>query len=265
MGHSAGWTRALIAALCLGSIAVGASAEDVAETPVDLDRAFEIARRNFAVAELEGVQGEILARAEAQPDSYAAQLAAADSFVTRATLLRNERFVRELPSELNASYRSQQAEWGEAGIPYAERALELADSDAERAQAERALGELYAHRISGMISGIINGPRARSHIQRALELDADDLECQRAIGLMYLHNPPISGGDVPKAIETFSRSTEQAPESDVYPVLLAMAHRKGGQPEQAGAAAREALRRNPHNRDAQRLLETLPEGTAGSE
>jgi tetratricopeptide (TPR) repeat protein len=74
---------------------------------------------------------------------------------------------------------------------------------------------------------------------------------------MYLNNPRISGGNVPKAIETFESCSGALPEDDRCPVLLAMAWRKEGDPERARKAAREALRRNPESRDAKLLLGEL--------
>jgi tetratricopeptide (TPR) repeat protein len=151
----------------------------------------------------------------------------------------------------------EEAELATAGLVYAERAVELAMTDSETSRAHRAMGELYSHQITGMISGMRNGPKAKVHIELALDLTPDDPECMRAIALMYLHNPPISGGDVPRAIETFSACAALAPESDVYPVLLAMAYRKSNEPAKAREAASHALKLNPKNRDAQAILDAL--------
>ncbi|HKJ23611.1 MAG TPA: tetratricopeptide repeat protein, partial [Myxococcota bacterium] len=207
--------------------------------------------------ELEAMSAQAFAEASAHPDSFEAQLEAAELPLSFANRLRNERKIRtDLDPALDEEYRAQQADWADRAIPRAELALELASDDAERAQAERVLGELYSHRITGMISGMINGPRARRHIGRALELAPDDPECNRAIGLMYLHNPPITGGDVDKAIETFQGCADALPD-DRCLVLLSMAYRKHGDLDEARATARKALERDPSSVDAKLLLAEL--------
>jgi len=191
----------------LALLVLGAPPRADAADPIE--SAVMQARRASDSAVLEAQRARIFEAASARPDSYAAQLASAELLLSFADELRNERKIRsDLDGDLNDSYRAQQADWARRAVPVAERARDLAADDAERAQAERVLGELYAHQITGMISGFVNGPRARRHIGRALELAPDDPECNRAIGLMYLHNPPISGGDVPRAIETFERCSE---------------------------------------------------------
>ena len=112
------------------------------------------------------------------------------------------------------------------GLPYAEKARKLARTNSERARAERLIGELYVHQIDGAIAGFLNGPKALSHIRNALGLDPEDPECNRAQGLMFLYNPPINGGDVDRAIETFRGCLEKVSDSDEYYVLLSLAFRK---------------------------------------
>jgi len=251
--------RALLLATAL-SVAPMASGVGVARAADANDPTRNVAARASRAgdeAARAGVQARLLAAAAERPGDYVAQVEAAEVLLHFADRLRNERKIRsDLDGEQDDAYRQQQADWAEQGLPYAERALELADGVDERARAERVIGELYAHRITGMISGMINGPRARRHIGRALELAPDDPECNRAIGLMYLHNPPISGGDLPKAVETFERCSE-ALEDDRCLVLLAMAHRKREDLEAAREAARAALARDPQSEDAKLLLEEL--------
>jgi tetratricopeptide (TPR) repeat protein len=243
----------LLLALLLGLAGQALAAEPGENREISVA---EVQAADFAT--LQELQARLRRTSQAEPESFAAQLAAAEGYLAGANRLRNERkIVSKMPADQDAEYRAQQASWAEAALPLAERALALAKTDAERAQAERVLGELHAHRITGMVSGMINGPRARGHIHRALELEPDDPECQRAIGLMYLNNPPISGGDVPKAIETFSRCASQLPDERCL-VLLSMAYRKHGEPERAREAARQALARNPESPEAKLLLAELP-------
>jgi hypothetical protein len=215
------------------------------------------ARRAGDDAALAALQTRLRTRALERPEDFEAQMEAVEVYLARADGLRLERKLADLPGDVDDAHRAQQAAWADEALPLARRAEALASDDAQRARVERALGELHAHKITGMMSGMWNGPRARGHLGRALELAPDDPESQRAIGLMYLFNPPISGGDVPRAIETFQACSEALPEDDRCPVLLGMAYRKHEEPGMARTAAREALRRNPGSRSARLLLEAV--------
>ena len=110
---------------------------------------------------------------------------------------------------------------------------------------------------SGMISGIRFGRRAKKHCEQALALAPDAPECKRALALMYLHNPPMFGGDVDKAIAVFEEAAAQDSDSDALRLLLALAHRKADEAEKARQAARHAVRVNPQNQPAEESLRSL--------
>lgn len=215
------------------------------------------ARKAFDADAFVAAHTRVVAFADAHMDDFEAQQAASESFRLWATRIQNERYTRPMDGKTEAELQREEVELATAGMAYAERAAELAKTDSETSEAHRAMGELFSHQITGMVSGMRNGPKAKLHIEKALGLTPNDPECMRAIALMYLHNPPISGGDVPRAIETFSACTARVPESDVYPVLLAMAYRKAKEPTKAREAASHALAINPKNQDAQAILKTL--------
>lgn len=206
---------------------------------------------------LEIVQRRLLEVAERRPDDLRLQLAVAESYLFRADLLRGARRVQPLDRATHRTYRTRQAEWGAAGLPQAERTLKLFETLSENAQAERVLGELYVHQISGPFSGLTMGPKALRHIQTAMEYAPQDPECNRAIGLMYLNNPPINGGDLAAALRTFRFCTEQRPGDDRYQFQLALTFRKLEKPLRAQLAARKALQHNPKNTLAAALLSDL--------
>lgn len=215
------------------------------------------ARKAFDTDAFASAHERVVALADAHTDAFEAQQAAAESFCLWATRIRNERHTRPMDGNTDEQLQQEEAKLATTGLLYAERAVNLAKADSETSRAHRAMGELYSHQITGMVSGMRNGPKAKLHIETALGLTPDDPECMRAIGLMYLFNPPISGGDVPRAIETFSACATRAPESDIYPVLLAMAYRKAKEPAKAREAASRALKLNPNNQDAQAILTAL--------
>ena len=215
------------------------------------------ARRDFDDARLEALQQRLLALAQERQKDPALASLVAESYIVRATQLRTARTIGDLEPEVVKLYRQRQKEWGASGLSHARRALQLTHSPKDRAQAERRMGELYVHQINGPIAGIINGPKALQHVRKALSLSPDDPECNRAQGLMFLYNPPINGGDVDRAIQTFRDCIEQRPANDSYHVYLALAFRKKGNLIRAEFAARKALQFNPKNRHAQRLLRAL--------
>ena len=227
----------------------------VADPP--LSASFRAAAQAFDLPALAAIQGELDRVAESNTTDFNAQLAAAECYARRASIHRNARHIQALPKAEDKSRRAEQEAWGAAGLVFAERAIALAATDLERAQAHRVAGELYSHLITGMISGMRNGPKAKRHVEAALKLAPKDPECNRAIGIMYLHNPPISGGDLDKAVETFQACAAADPKNDRYLVLLAMSYRKRGEEHLARDAVRNALRLNPKNQDAQHLGEAL--------
>lgn len=215
------------------------------------------ARTAFDEVAFQEAQNALLARADAQQEDFRAQIEAAEALLLKATWLRNARMLHGLEKKDAKVLQREQAGLASRGIPYAERAFGLGMGADETSRAERVLGESYSHLISGMLSGMRNGPKAKAHIRRALELTPKDPEAKRAIGLMYLHNPSFNGGDVPLAIVTFGECSASDPKSDVYPVLLAMAYRKAKKPELAREAAEGALAINPANEDAKAIIEAL--------
>jgi tetratricopeptide (TPR) repeat protein len=221
-----------------------------------LREALLAARHDFDDAAVEAIQKQLLARSDKQK-SYWLSRAIAESYLFRADRLRLERTIRALDSSVVKEHRARQAEWGKAGLAHAEKAQAAASTDEEKAHAQRLVGELYVHQISGPIAGFVNGPKALASVRVALDRLPQDPECLRAQGLMYLYNPPINGGDLEAAIATFRKCSEKAPDSDIYQVYLALAYRKKGSPERAEVAARRALRLNPRNVHARDLVEEL--------
>lgn len=215
------------------------------------------ARKAFDEAAFLAAQEALIARADSEEDGFGAQIEAAEALLLKATWLRNTRMLHGLGKKKEKALQGEQTDEATLGISYAERALGLGVGTEETSRAERVLGELYSHLISGMMSGMRNGPKAKAHIRRALDLTPENPEAKRAIGLMYLHNPPFSGGDVPLAIETFAECSASDPGFDVYPALLAMAYRKAKKPELAREAAERALAINPANKDAKAIIEAL--------
>lgn len=214
--------------------------------------ALRAAIRTNDLAKIATAHEAVLEAVKKAPQRYDLQLAAALGYVARADLLRIERHTGHVDSDTNSSYRDQQAEWGEAGAGYAEAALGLAKTKHERSEAHRVKGEATVHRISGPINGFRFGPVAKGEVEQALADEPENPEALRASGLMFLHNPPINGGDLDKAVETFTKVARLA-DSDVPHALLAQTWLKKGRPERAILEAKLALKQNPDNRLAKNV------------
>lgn len=237
--------------LCLAAFAMSAIAV------ADEQQTIEQARRSFDEDELVQLQELLSAQSEKHPDDFDIVWGAAEIHRIRADWRLTRRTIGDREGDDNKLMKREQMELAEAGIPYAEKAIEVARTTEQEVAAHRTLGELYSFLISGPVSGMRNGPKAKSHIELALELDAGDPEPMRARGLMYLHNPPFTGGDVDKAIEVFSRCGELNPDTEIYDVQLALAFRKAKRLDEARDAAQRALEKNPDNANAKALLDVL--------
>lgn len=223
------------------------------------------ARKAGDEARMEALRTALAESAGKEKESFQVQWDAAECFRISATDLRTRRQANNLEGKEAKEMKEQQAKWAAQGLVYGERALALAKSEAEIAAAHRVVAELYANSITSMVGGFKNGPKARNHMDEAMKRTPEDPECQRAIGIMYLNNPPISGGDLPKAIETFSRCHELKPDNDEYMVMLAMAYQKDKQWDKALAAVDEAIVLNPANASAAALRARIAAKEEGAE
>ncbi len=216
-------------------------------------------------ARMETLRASLAEQAGKDKESFQVQWDAAECFRMSTTDLRTKRQASNLEGKEAKELKKQQELWAAQGLVYGERALALAKTETEVAAAHRVVGELYANSITSMVAGFKNGPKARNHMDEAMKRTPDDPECQRAIGIMYLNNPPISGGDVPKAIETFSHCHELKPDNDEYMVMLAMAYQKDKQWDKALEAADKALALNPANSSAAALRARIVAKEEGAE
>lgn len=227
-----------------------------AEEKLDGLEAFRAARRAYNDENMATAREALVARAQAAQEDLTAQLDAAECLRITGSELRTRRQTHRLRGKEAKELKQEQEAWSTQGQVFAERALALADTEAQKALAHRIYAELYANSITGMVAGLRNGPKARSHMNEALARTPEDTECQRAIAIMYLNNPPFNGGDVGKAITTFDNCHQLVPDNDVYAVLLAMAYQKDKNWAKALESAESALRINPANPNAA-VLRTL--------
>lgn len=218
---------------------------------------FEAGRRAYDADRMAQARDTLLTLAQDAPDQFQAQFDAAECLRITGSELRARRQTQPLSGKEIKALKVEQETWSAQGLVFAERALALAGTDAEKAATHRVYAELYANSITGMVSGLKNGPKARTHMDEALARTPEDPECQRAIGIMYLNNPPFNGGDVDRAIETFSACHAQVPDSDTYLVLLAMSYQKRKDWDLALESVDAALQVNPANPNAAALRDAI--------
>ncbi|MEQ8819628.1 MAG: hypothetical protein RLY93_05240 [Sumerlaeia bacterium] len=252
-----------IALLCVALTALAGAAEpESAPAAPSLAERLETAVRSSDDARIEKVHQDVLAAAEREANQYEWRILAAKGYLARADLLRVQRQMGKVSEEENSAMREQQAIWGKAGAEHAEAAKRLATTDQEKSEAYRLSGECTVHRINGPFAGMRYGPTAKSDIEYALEKNPENWEAHRAQGLMFLNNPPINGGDLDKALETFSECAENDGDRDAYHALLAQTWMKKDRPERARLEVQKALAGNPDNLLARLTKERLEERKA---
>ena len=250
-----------ISLVLVADVVLSATTPGAAATLAD----FQAARKAYNGEHMSVVRDALLLRAQEETDDFTAQFDAAECLRITGSELRTRRQTHRLPGKEQKVLKQEQSTWSEQGLVFAERAATLAKTEEQQAAAHRVYGELFANSITGMVSGLKNGPRARTHMDEAIARTPKDPECQRAIGIMYLNNPPFNGGDVNKAIETFSECHTLVPDNDVYMVLLAMAYQKNKDWDQALEAVQSALEINPANPNAAALKTAIESKTEASE
>ncbi len=218
---------------------------------------FRDARRAYDGIRMAAIRNALMERASEERENYEAQIEAAECLRITGSELRTQRQAQRISGQEAKELKALQEDWSTQGMAFAERALALATTDERIARTHRVYGELYANSITGMVAGLRNGPKARNHMDEAMARTPKDPECMRAMGIMYLNNPPFNGGDVERAIETFSRCHTLVPDNDSYTVLLTLAYKKHKDWTKALEAAETTLRINAANPNAAALKEAI--------
>lgn len=129
------------------------------------------------------------------------------------------------------------------GVGAAEHAVKL---NAQSSEAHRLQGELLAELIPyAFAGGMRYGPRLTRELDRAIELDPQNINAHIARAVAYFYTPGTFGGNRPKAIEEVKKAIEAAPASDLAHIRLAQFYLAMNQREAAGTEISAALRLNP--------------------
>lgn len=152
------------------------------------------------------------------------------------------------------SLKKERITLAEEGLIYADKSIKLKDDFSE---SHRVKGALISNKISGMISGILNGHLAEDEIDIALQIDPDNALAQIETARKFINKPLILGGDLEKGIEILNKVLRDNPGLERGYLNLGIAYEKSGKKEKAMNTFRKLLDLNPKNLEAKFYLEKL--------
>jgi Tfp pilus assembly protein PilF len=222
-------------------ISTTAGQSDSKSQPLDLTRVLNQLEEGRTT-----LQDNVLAAVEAQLE----KCVASDAKNVRCEYqLARVAYYRALGAQVRRD-KHQEQHWADVGILHARQTVLLNDSIAE---AHSLLADLYAKKITGMLSGPKFGPKVTAENQRALALNSKSAVVQAALGREFLFKPKAFGGNVDKALEALRKSVELDSRADETWVWLAVALRKKGDVQEADKAIAQALILNPRSVFAQHV------------
>jgi tetratricopeptide (TPR) repeat protein len=161
-------------------------------------------------------------------------------------------YLAEVDQELHDKKQAQQA--AVVGIKSAEKAVALRP-DAEN---YRLLGMLYGQAVTDLMSGLTYGPRAKSAIDKAVEMSPKSAEAYVARGVGNYYVPAQLGGGAKPAIADFRKAIELDPRNAEAFLWLGVALHKENQDAEARQALAKSLALNPNRLWTRQELDKLP-------
>jgi tetratricopeptide (TPR) repeat protein len=161
-------------------------------------------------------------------------------------------YLAEVAQELHDKRQAQQA--AEVGIKAAEKAVALRP-DAEN---YRVLGMLCGQAVTDLLSGLSHGPRAKTAIDKAVELAPKSASVYLARGVGNFYVPVQLGGGSKLAIADFRKAIELEPGNAEAYLWLGVALRKNNQNAEARQALAKSLALNPNRRWTKQELDKIP-------
>lgn len=131
----------------------------------------------------------------------------------------------------------------EAGVAAAEKAVTLNPKSSE---AHQLLGDLLSQLIPHVYGGGMRyGQRSTVEMDKALELDPNNINAYVSRAISYYYTPDSFGGNKPKAFEMLKKAVEIDSLSDSPHIWLAIFHLDAGRRDEALTEINLALRSNP--------------------
>jgi hypothetical protein len=195
-------------------------------------------------AALDKISAALAAEARSAPKDADAQYKAAlaDSYAAEVAI--------ELKDKTGAKNAA------DAGIPFAEKAIELQPKNAEN---YRVLATLCGQEVPALgIGGLNYGKRAKEAIAKALELNPRSAEVLIAEGVGNYYLPAMLGGGPDLAVKNFSDAAALDPKSSEAYLWLGITLRKLHRNGEARQAFAKSVELNPHRIWAKDQLEKTP-------
>jgi superkiller protein 3 len=143
----------------------------------------------------------------------------------------------------------------EQGIKSAEKAVSLNQSNAEY---YRLLGTLYGQAITDAMSGLNYGPKAKTAVNKAMEIAPKSAMVWVAQGVGNYYLPAALGGGIPNAIASFRKAIELDPKNAEAYLWLGVSLRKDNKDAEARQALSKSLELNPNRVWVKQQLEKTP-------
>lgn len=174
--------------------------------------------------------------------------------------LKNFEIVKSSIRVKKKALKKERIALAELGIVYADKSIKLNDNYSE---SHRVKGALISNKISGLISGMLNGRLAEDEINMALQIQPDNALAHIETARKFLNKPSIVGGDIEKGIETLNKILKDNPELERGYLNLGIAYEKRGENEKAMNIFKQLLNLNPRNIEAKYYLERLMQSKYG--
>src|SRR5262249_34429536 len=143
----------------------------------------------------------------------------------------------------------------EQGIKAAEKAVALKPSNAEY---HRLLATLYGQAITDVMTGLSYGPKAKSAVNKAMDLAPKSPMVWVAQGVGNYYLPPQLGGGTQNAIASFRKAIELDPKNAEAYLWLGVSLRKENKDAEARQALSKSLELNPNRVWVKQQLEKTP-------
>ena len=143
----------------------------------------------------------------------------------------------------------------EQGMKFAEKAVALKPGNADY---YRVLGTLYGQGITDVMSGLSYGAKAKSAINKAVELAPKSSMVWVAHGVGNYYLPSQLGGGTQNAIASFRKAIELDPKNSEAYLWLGVSLRKENKDAEARQALAKALELNPNRVWVKQQLEKTP-------
>jgi tetratricopeptide (TPR) repeat protein len=143
----------------------------------------------------------------------------------------------------------------EDGVEAAKKATEL---DPKSSEARRLRGDLLGTLIPHVFAGGMRyGRESTSEIEKAIELDPNNVNAYIARAVSYFYTPSAFGGSHEKAVEMLKKAVSLDSTSDTAHIWLARVYLEDGKRNDARGEINEALRLNPQRGFAQSVYKQV--------